>query len=137
MKQNKCLNCREYQNCQDSFSSWIFFIIGIIATVSVRVVIVLIHLNPIYAKIAWYIGVAGFFAFFVYKFRISQARYKLIKQNKLMAKISQQQLSKDDYGLISALLCSLSSNKERLNYVFIFVLSALALALAVYMDFIR
>jgi hypothetical protein len=138
MSQNKCLDCREYRNCRDSFSSWIFFIIGIIATVAIRVVTVLIHLNPVYAKIAWYIGVGGFFAFFIYKFRVNQARYRLIKQHNLVAKISrQEQLSKDDYSLIGAVLCGLSSNKERLNYIFIFALSAVALVLAVYMDFFK
>lgn len=138
MKKSKCINCSQYRNCQDSLSSWFFFIIGIIATVAVRVVTVLIHLNPVYAKIAWYIGIGGFFAFFVYKFRVSQSRAKLIREQNLVHKINrQEQLSKDDYSLIGALLCGLSSNKERINYIFIFALSAVALALAIYMDFIK
>ena len=64
-KEDRCLNCAEHKNCKDSFVSWVFFIIGIIATVAIRVVTVLIYLDPIYAKIAWYIGVMGFFLFFV------------------------------------------------------------------------
>ncbi|NQS99967.1 MAG: hypothetical protein HQ595_02690 [Candidatus Omnitrophica bacterium] len=134
----KCLNCSEYRNCQDSLASWTFFIVGLIATVAIRVVTVLIHLNPIYAKIAWYIGVGGFFLFFVYKFRVSQARVKGITRRNLMNKINQREnLEDEDYSLIGSILCSLNSRKERINYIFIFGLSAVALILAVYIDFIQ
>ncbi|MFC1631427.1 hypothetical protein ACFL1I_08330 [Candidatus Omnitrophota bacterium] len=135
---NKCQNCSEYRNCQDSVSSWVFFIVGLVATIAIRVVNVLIYLDPLYAKIAWYVGVTGFFAFFVYKFRVSQARFKTIAEHNLVDKISQkQQLTLEDYSLIGAILCGLSSRKERINYIFIFALSALALMLAVYLDFIK
>ena len=120
MKKNKCIGCSEYRNCQDSYASWLFFIIGIIATVAVRVVTVLIDVNPVYGKIAWYVGVGGFLIFFVYKFKVNQLRSKLIIQNNLLDKIKQQeQLSQEDYNLINALLCGLSSKKERINYFFI------------------
>ncbi|MBN3039465.1 MAG: hypothetical protein JW869_08650 [Candidatus Omnitrophica bacterium] len=138
MPDNKCLNCSEYKNCKDSFASWIFFIIGLVATVAVRVVTVLIHLDPIYAKIAWYIGVGGFFVFFVYKFKVSQARTQSIAGRGLVDKIRQQKkLTPEDYSLISSILCGLSSKKEKINYLFIFALSAAALLIAIYMDFIK
>ena len=137
MRDKKCKTCSEYKNCKDSFSSWIFFIIGIIATIAIRVVTVLIHLDPIYAKIAWYIGVGGFFIFFIYKFNVGQARAKLIQQRNLVNKINQQELlTREDYKIIHVLLCSLSSKKERINYIVIFGLSAIALLLAIYMDFL-
>lgn len=134
----KCASCREYKNCQDSFVSWFFFIIGIIATVAIRVVTVLIHLDPIYGKIAWYIGVAGFFIFFIYKFKVGQARAKLIKERELVDKINdKKELTQDDYAAIGVILCGIGSKKERINYFFIFALSALALVLALYMDFLK
>lgn len=134
----KCVDCAEHKRCSDSFASWIFFIIGLIATISIRVVTVLINVDPFYAKVAWYIGIGGFFVFFMYKFRVSQARSMLIEQSKLVDKISQKsRLVEEDYNLISAILCALSSKKERVNYFFIFGLSAIALILAVYFDFIR
>lgn len=71
MKNTKCLNCVEYKRCRDSYVSWIFFAIGLVATIAMRVVTVLIHMSPLYGKIAWYIGVGGFFVFFIYKFRIA------------------------------------------------------------------
>lgn len=134
----KCLNCSEYKNCRDSFSSWIFFIIGMIATIALRVVTVLIHLKPIYGQIAWYVGVAGFFVFFVYKFRIDRARYKLIVKRGLMDKISQgDKIAEDDRRIIGSILCSLSSNKDRINYFLIFISSAVALIIALYFDFLK
>ncbi len=138
MSAEKCITCAEYKSCRDSFSSWIFFIIGIVATISVRVVVVLMGVNPLYAKIAWYIGICGFFVFFIYKFRVSQNRKILIKRHGLTEKINhKRELTGADYNLLGALLCSLSSKKEMINYLFIFALSAVALVLAVFMDFIK
>ncbi|MFH1519181.1 MAG: hypothetical protein ABIE75_01230 [Candidatus Omnitrophota bacterium] len=138
MEGKKCINCGQYKNCKDTYASWIFFVIGIIATIAIRVVTILIHLNPVYAKVAWYVGVSGFMMFFIYKFRVSQAKTKLIRQKGLREKITgRQQLANDDYDIIEGILCSLVSQKERVNYLFIFVLSALALLLAIYMDFFK
>ncbi len=134
----KCLNCSEYKNCRDSFASWIFFIIGMVATIALRLVTVLIHLNPVYGQIAWYVGVFGFFIFFVYKFRVDRARYKLIVKKGLMDKISQgDKITEDDRRLIGSILCSLSSNKDRINYFLIFVSSAVAIIVALYFDFLK
>ena len=103
-----------------------------------RVVTVLMHMNSTYGKMAWYIGVGGFFVFFVYKFRVNQARSRAITQSSLVDKINyKKELVEEDYNLIGAILCGLSSKKERINYVFIFALSALALILAIYMDFLK
>lgn len=134
---NKCLNCREYKNCKDSYASWFFFIVGLVATVSIRAVTILTRLDSVYGKIAWYIGVGGFFIFFIYKFRVNQNRSRVILQGKLLDRINQKdKLTEEDYSVISTILCALSSKKERINYIFIFALSAVAIILAVYMDFI-
>lgn len=134
----KCLNCSEYKNCRDSFTSWIFLIIGMVATIALRVVTVLIYVKPIYGQIAWYIGVSGFFIFFVYKFMIDRARYKLIVRKGLMDKIVHgDQITEDDRQLINSILCSLDSNKDRINYFLIFFSSAVALIIALYFDFLK
>ena len=138
LKNKKCLNCPEYSRCRESYVSWFFFIIGLIATIAMRVVTVLMDLNPVYGKIAWYVGVGGFFLFFIYKFKVNQTRSKIIKERNLVDKITDQKhLTEDDYNLIGAILCSLSSNKERVNYFFIFGLSAVVLILAIYFDLFR
>ena len=96
------------------------------------------NMNPIYGKIAWYIGVGGFFIFFVYKFKVSQTRSKLINQKGLVEKIiHQKEMTREDYNLMGAILCGLSSKKEKINYFFIFGISAVALLLAIYMDFFK
>lgn len=138
MKNKECITCIEYKRCRDSYVSWIFFIIGLIATVAIRVVIVLMKMNPIYGKVAWYVGVGGFFVFFVYKFKVNQTRSNLINQRNLVDKINQRKhLTEEDHNLLGAILCGLSSKKERINYFFIFGLSAVALLLAIYMDFLK
>ncbi len=138
MEGKKCINCAQYKNCKDTHASWFFVAIGMIATISIRAVTLLMNFNPIYGKIAWYTGVSGFFIFFIYKFKVSQSRAKLIIQKGLMDKIAnQKQLAKDDYNNVEELLCSLVSKKERVNYLFIFILSALALLFALYMDFFK
>ncbi len=138
MEGKKCINCGQYKNCKDTQASWFFFAIGVIATISIRAVTILMSFNPIYGKVAWYVGVGGFFVFFIYKFKLSQSRAKLIAQKGLIDKITnQKQLDNDDYNTIEALFCSLVSKKERANYFFIFILSALALLFAIYMDFFK
>jgi len=134
----RCSECVEYRRCRESFTSWIFFIIGLLATIAIRVVIVLTHVNPLYGKAAWYIGITGFFAFFVYKFRVNKARAKIIETRGLIKKIDgKNKLSDEDYNVLGAILCGLSSRKEALNYLFIFGLTAVALLAALYFDFIK
>ncbi|MFH1039455.1 MAG: hypothetical protein V1789_12395 [PVC group bacterium] len=135
---SRCAHCVEYRRCRDSASSWIFFIIGLIATIALRVVTVLISVNPVYGKAAWYVGVAGFFLFFVYKFRVNQARSRIIEERGLVEKFARRSgLSDDDYDAVGAIFCALSSRKERINFFFIFGLSAVALLVAVYFDFLK
>jgi hypothetical protein len=131
----ECKNCPEYSRCRDSRVSWFFFVIGLLATLAIRVVTVLMHMNEIYGKVAWYVGVVGFLLFFLYKFNINRQRAGIISEKKLLQKVkNQQQLAGEDYNLIGAILCDLSSNKERINYFFIFGLSAVVLVVAIYFD---
>jgi len=109
-----------------------------ISTIAVRVVTVLAHLNPLYGEIAWYIGVFGFLIFFLYKFRVDRARYRLIVKSNLMEKVARSQtITEEDRELMGSILCALSSNKDRFNYFLIFLTSALAIAIAIYFDFIK
>jgi len=138
MRNQKCVNCSEYKKCRESSVSWIFFIIGLIATIAIRAVTVLVHIDPVYGQIAWYVGVFGFFVFFVYKFKVEHARSQMIKNSQLVHKISRgDNIEKGDRELIGSLLCALSSNKDKINYVVIFASSAIAIAIAVYLDFLK
>lgn len=138
MKDKKCLQCSQQKNCRDSFVSWIFFMIGLIATVAIRIVTVLMKVSPLYGKISWYVGVGGFFVFFIYKFHINHSLAKMIdKQNLIEKTRGQKQLSGEEYELIASILCNFKSEKERINYFFIFAVSAIALIFAVYFDFLK
>ena len=138
MRKNKCINCVEYKRCKESAASLIFFIIGLIAIIAVRAVTILEHVKPIYGKIAWYVGILGFFMYFGYKYKIDRSRYGLIKTSKLMDKILQgDSIEKEDREIIGSVLCALSSNKDRINYFIIFSSSAVVLIIAIYLDFLR
>lgn len=134
----KCNGCIEKKRCQDSFVSWICFFVGLIATVAIRMVTMLDAYQPIYGKIAWYIGVVGFFIFFVYKFKVDSSRSYIIQQAKLVEKMhGKVELIEEDYQLVSSILCSLSSKKDIVNYFFIFVTSILAFFIALYIDIFK
>ncbi|MBN1527153.1 MAG: hypothetical protein JW919_06205 [Candidatus Omnitrophica bacterium] len=135
---NQCLNCPERKRCRDSAASWVYFVIGLIAAFSVRLVAVFMDYNVLYAKMAWYVGVIGFFIFFLYKFHIDTVRARLIKSAGITARLRRKEpLSGGDYDLLSSILCALSSNKDRINYFVIFSTSILTVAFAVYADFFR
>ena len=137
-KEKKRVFCQASKKCKDSYASWLFFIIGLIATIAVRFGAVLMDVNPLYAKIAWYIGVGGFLAFFIYKFRVNYQRAKIIGERDLLVKaVGQQPFTKEDYDIMTTILSSVSSRKEMTNFFFIFVFSALALGWALYIDFFR
>ena len=138
MKDKACLTCSQKKSCDDSFMSWIFFIIGLIATVAIRVVTVLMDINPVWGKTSWYIGVGGFLLFFIYKFNVNRSIAKIIEEDNLIDKAKNfKPLSKEEYQLIADILCSLKSEKERINYFFIFAVSAIALIIAIYFDFMK
>lgn len=138
MKNNECLNCAQRKNCDNSLVSWMFFVVGLVATVAIRIVAVLMYINPVYGKIAWYIGVVGFLLFFVYKFNVNRALAKIIKSDNLIENLrAQKSLLPKEYDLIAGILCNLKSEKERINYLFIFAVSAVALLFAIYFDFIK
>lgn len=134
----KCLTCSQYQNCKDNFLSFIFFIIGIISAIAIRLVTILADLKPIYGQFSWYVGVLGFLIFFVYKFIIEKRRQRLIKNKDIMNKIAKgQDLTEEERKIISDILCSLTSDKDKINYFVIFFTSAIALIMALYLDFFK
>lgn len=94
------------------------------------------EIDPAYGRIAWYTGVIGFILFFIYKFRILRGRARIIRTGNLHQKLAEGSgLSRGDYRLLSEMVCSQDNWKERANFFVIFLLSGLALILAVYLDF--
>jgi len=94
--------------------------------------------NPFYGKLSWYVGVAGFFLFFIYKYKEMKARSRVIEELELVPKLaSERPLRKEERMLLAELVCSQNSWKERANFFAIFLLSALALVFALYMDLLK
>ncbi|MBD3247872.1 hypothetical protein GF382_01110 [Candidatus Falkowbacteria bacterium] len=113
------------------------FWVGIIATLSYRIIVVLNFYSQLWVDIAWNIGTVGFIWYFIYRFSISSRRAKAIEAKKLIEKIeSKKELNASDRQTISLILKGLKTSKAKINYFVIFVSSALALAYSVVIRFI-
>ncbi len=115
-----------------------FFWTGIVATFCYRIIVVLNDYSPTLAKASWYIGTVGFILYFLHRYEISEKRAKLIRDLNLSEKIQKLEgLPADDREALDYILNTLKSTKEKWNYIFIFVISALALLLGFFLDFLR
>lgn len=110
----------------------LFFLVGVVAAFAFRILIVLPHIRPDLFRPAWYLGTIGYVLFFLYRYAISQKRKHTIENYELIPKLKQQtQLSDNERQAVVYLLSSIRKSRENLNYLFIFLLSVLAIALDV------
>lgn len=138
MGEKRCVECVEFKRCRENSRSLIFFIIGLIAIIAVRAVTILDHVNPLYGKLAWYVGILGFFIYFAYKFNVEYKRSRMIKEKGLKDKVFRaEEIGPEDREMIGSVLCALTSNKDRINYFIIFSSSAIVLVIALYLDLFR
>lgn len=118
------------------YRNWIF-IVGVLATVAYRIIVVLNHYSPVLVQIAWYIGTVGFVWYFAHRFRIENRRNKTIKEMKLVEKINTDNcLSVEEKKSLTYILESLQTSLAKWNYIIIFIFSALALIYGIYQDFL-
>jgi len=138
MPQNKCKSCSGLQGCKDTAVSWILLFIGLIATIAIRLVNLVLGFGQWWAKLSWYVGVIGFFIYFLYKFRQDRIVQKELERIKIAEKlIHKETLDNSDYEFLNIIICRLKSTKDTINYFFIFFTSAAVLILAIYQDFIK
>ena len=115
-----------------------YFWSGIIATLAYRIIIVLTNVDTFWIKLSWYIGTIGFVIYFIHRYEISQKREKIIENQKLISKVEKlENFDQNDKEGLLYILKSLRISTERFNYIFIFVTSALALIVGIYLDFIK
>lgn len=115
-----------------------FFWMGIIATFAYRAIVVVNNYSKFWAQIFWYVGTVGFIIYFAHRYQISQKRAQLIKQHNLAQKIENlKELSPEEKSAVTYIFDTLQSSREKWNSIFIFVVSALALVLGLYLDFFR
>jgi len=103
-----CHDCFKLKKCKEPAVSWVFFFIALVAVIALRAVNVVLDFNPLLAKIFWYIGVIGFFIFFVYKFKNDTILHKELDNTKLVDKLLiKEKLSDHDYEVLGTILCRL------------------------------
>ena len=105
----------------------LFFVIGLLSALSFRLLLVVQEMAPQLFKAAWYSGIIGYILFFSFRYAISHKRKKAIIQSNLIEQINNgEQLSEEDKQAVIYLLSSIKKSREDLNYMFIFLTSALA-----------
>jgi len=113
------------------------FILGILATIAYRIIVVLNHYSPLLVQIAWYTGTTGFVWYFSHRFKIENRRDQIITENNLVQKIEKAEaLNPRDRESLVYTLKGLQTSLSKWNYIAIFILSALPLAYGIYQDFL-
>lgn len=112
-----------------------FFWAGIIATVAYRIIIVLNSYDPLWVKIAWYIGTVGFILYFGHRFDVARKRAKLVRDYNLVETVDKAQGIKPQNRVALRYLVKTSlTSKSRWNAAVIFILSVVALFIGIFMD---
>lgn len=107
-----------------------FFVVGLLSSVAFRAIILFQRFNPGWVRPVWYFGVIGYMLFFMYRFRISTRRKRSIGQTRIIEKLQAgAALSAEDREAALYLLSSIRKSPEDWNYLAIFILSILAIAL--------
>ena len=108
----------------------LFFVIGLVSAFAFRVLILFVHVRPEWFRPTWYVGVAGYTIFFLYRYVISQKRRRAVSDYRLIDKLKvEQPLSGEDREVLIYLLSSIQKSRENINYLFIFALSLAAVIL--------
>lgn len=114
-----------------------YFWLGLLATFSYRVIIVLNFFEPVWVKVAWYVGTIGFIFYFWSRYKVVKQFSMLIKEQELVAAVSEaENISEDQRQALAHVVETLSKTKAQVNYEVIFILSALALAAGIVLDFV-
>jgi hypothetical protein len=115
-----------------------YFWTGIVATLTYRAIIVLTNYSDLWVKVFWYIGTIGFVIYFAHRYQISEKRIKLISEKKLSEKINNLTgLDQADREAMQYIFGTLTTSKEKWNYIAIFVLSGLSLIIGIYIDVLK
>ncbi len=107
-----------------------FFLLGVLSSIAFRLIIIFQKLKPGWVRPTWYFGVLGYMAFFIYRYYISWRRKRVIARAGIIGKLQRSEpLSEDDRQAALYLLSSIQKSPEDWNYLAIFILSAVAIAI--------
>jgi hypothetical protein len=113
----------------------LFFYLGLIGAIGLRIVLILNNYNPLYSKIIWYIAMLSLTAFYYYRRWIERKRRKIIVDGDLLEKINKNNLDSTDRKKILTLLGSTIVSKQMLNLDILFLASIAALIIQMVIDF--
>ena len=107
-----------------------FFVLGLLSSIAFRAIILLQKYSPDWVRPIWYFGVIGYMLFFMYRYYISHRRKRTISHSDIIEKIRVgAALTTDERDAALYLLKSVRASQEDWNYLAIFVLSIVAIAL--------
>ena len=110
-----------------------FFLIGLLSAIAFRSIIVFQRLEPVWIRPVWYIGVFGYIGFFLYRYSITRKRKHAIRDHELIEKVQANAcLTEDDREVLIYLLSSIKKSHEDMNYLFIFILSIIAILIDIF-----
>jgi hypothetical protein len=107
-----------------------FFLLGVLSSVAFRLIIIFQKLHPGWVRPTWYFGVFGYMAFFIYRYYISSRRKRVVAHSEIIRKLEcGGPLSDEDRQAALYLVGSIQESPEDWNYLAIFILSAVAIAI--------
>jgi hypothetical protein len=125
----------EVMKQQSSSLRWFFFVIGIVATLAYRVIIILNFYNPLWVKISWYIGTMGFILYFGYLYNLQSKRAELAIQYNLLNVVKRiKEIKGKQKEALQYIVKSNATSKAKWNSAVIFILSVLALIIGIILD---
>lgn len=114
------------------FPKWVintFFILGLISAFCFRLLVFFNYYFQEYGRVVWYIGILGYIFFFGFRFYISIKRRRTISEHNLQKVIEDSDIPGERKADLIYLVNSISKSKEVFNYIFIFILSGIAIVL--------
>lgn len=127
-----------YQKKTNKLYLELVFLVGIIATISYRIIVVLNFYSQLWVDIFWNIGTIGFIWYFIHRFGVSSRRAQAISDRKLVSKIESGRIfNEEDKKTLIKILNGLKTSKAKINYAVIFASSALALLYSIIIRFIN
>ncbi len=115
-----------------------YFWSGILATIAYRIIIIFSNEQLFWIRLFWYIGTVGFVIYFIHRYQISMQRSRAITDHELDKKVAAlKEMNDHDKNALGFILKSLEVSHERINYIVIFVSSAIAIIIGIYLDFIK
>lgn len=107
-----------------------FFLLGVFSSVAFRLIIIFQKIHPGWVRPTWYLGVLGYMGFFIYRYYISLRRKRVVTHSEIIRKLERGgALSDEDRRAALYLLGSIQKSPEDWNYLAIFILSAVAIAI--------